>query len=246
MKKIILSTLFVLACTIGLTAQQSLRFGVQVSPTFSWMQSNDNSIRSNGSNLGLKVGMLGEFYFAENYALLTGVGLAFNHGGTLKHDQGGNFWPNSSLSDSNLFELPDGINTRYHIQYLEIPVALRMRTREFGYLRYFAEVPRLLFGIRTRASGDLEGSVNSSGELITPDVNLFTISWGAGAGVEYSISPSTAFTAGLFFQSSFLDVTRNKNARKYEYDANMNITNTENEHSLGQLSALALRIGLMF
>lgn len=246
MKKSILLAVILLNCFQGLVAQQSLRFGVQVSPTFSWMQTNDKSIRSNGINTGLKTGMLGELYFADNYALLTGISLTFNNGGTLKHDQGGDFWANSSLSEERFHQLPDGINTQYHIQYLEIPVALRMRTREFGYLRYFAEVPRFLLGVRTQAKGDLEGAVNTTGELITADVNPFTLSWGAGGGVEYSISPSTAVTAGLFFQSSILDITRNKNAQKFAYGDNMIVLGTKDEHSLGQIQNITLRIALMF
>lgn len=246
MKKSILAGLFLLNCMGGIFAQEGMRFGVQVSPTLSWMQSNDKTIRSNGSMIGIQIGMLGEFYFAENYALVTGLGLSFQQGGTLKHDQGGNFWANSTLSNSEMYQLPNGINTRYHIQYLEIPLALRMRTREFGYLRYFAEIPRFLFGIRTKATGDLEGAVNSEDELITSDVNPLSVSWGAGAGIEYSISPSTAFIAGLFYQSSIIDVTRNKKASKYLYDSAMNIIESADEHSIGSLNALSLRIGLMF
>ena len=41
--------------------------------------------------------VIGEKYFAENYAFSFGIGFAFNQGGTLKHDVGGNLWPNSQL-----------------------------------------------------------------------------------------------------------------------------------------------------
>lgn len=246
MKKIITFALFFTALPFLLRAQEDFRFGIQVSPTISWLQSSDKKINSNGTNLGVKLGMLGEFYFAENYAILGGLGLTFNHGGTLKHDEGGNFWPNSNLSEDEFYEMPDGINVGYHIQYLEIPLALRMRTREFGYLRYFAEIPRFLFSVRTRARGDLEGGLNTEDETINEDVNPLSVSWGVGAGIEYSVSPNTALVAGIFYQSSFLDVTRDKGAQKYDYNEGGGFTVIEDENSQGVINALTLRLGVMF
>ena len=37
----------------------------------------------------MKLRVIGEFYFHERYALISGIGFAFNHGGTLLHDNGG-------------------------------------------------------------------------------------------------------------------------------------------------------------
>ena len=143
MKKIALLLGLFYCLTFSLSAQESFRFGVQVSPSFSWLASNDNQINGNGTNLGLRLGFNGEYYFTERYAFIAGLGFAFNQGGTLQHNEGGNFWTKSELSNPDFNALPNGVNLKYNLQYVEIPFGLRMRTNEFGYcLLYTSPSPR--------------------------------------------------------------------------------------------------------
>ncbi|MEL6668592.1 MAG: hypothetical protein AAFP08_06455, partial [Bacteroidota bacterium] len=52
----------------GLHAQQNnIQFGFQLSPTFSNMNTSDNLINSDGTNLGLKMGLVGEIPIGDNY-----------------------------------------------------------------------------------------------------------------------------------------------------------------------------------
>lgn len=246
MKKIaaFLSFLFLMS---NFSNAQEFRFGFQVSPTFSWIASDDNTINGNGSNLGLRLGMMGEKFIGggDTYALLFGIGFAFNQGGTLKHDTGGNFWTKSDLSDASLNmgdnPLPDGVNLKYGIQYVEIPFGLKMRTQEFGYIRYYAEIPVFTLGIKTRAQGDISGTnVSAENENIGEDVNLLNFSWGIGGGIEYTINDNTALIGGLFFQNGFMDVT-DDGGNKY-----LGAGSLEKEDSKGSISSLTLRIGVMF
>jgi long-subunit fatty acid transport protein len=245
MKKIVLVLAFFSGMTISMFAQLGdfefdgdLRLGFQLSPSFSWMSTDDNFINGNGSNVGLKLGMLSEYYFRENYALVSGVSFAFNQGGTLRHTQGGNFWPNSQLSDLGLMELPDGVNLKYHIQYLEIPLGLKMRTKEFGYLRYFAEIPTFTLGFKLQARGDVKGtsSLNRERENITEDVNLFNLTWGFGGGVQYSLSDNTALVGGIFYRQGFADVTDDAAVKA---DGNR-------ETSKGIIKSVTIRLGILF
>ena len=93
MKKIVVIAAFLSLTSYMTFAQGDLRFGFQTSPTFSWMSANTNRINSSGTNLGLRLGMLGAFYFRENYAFTTGLGFAFGSGGTLLHEDPGVYWP---------------------------------------------------------------------------------------------------------------------------------------------------------
>ncbi|MEL6923599.1 MAG: hypothetical protein AAFO94_06075 [Bacteroidota bacterium] len=117
MRKIVMLSAFLLSVISASQAQGDIRFGFQLSPSFSWMSTDNNRINSAGTNLGLKLGVLGEFYFRPNYAFIGGLGLTFNQGGTLKHDFGGNFWPDSDLSNPNLNmgdnPLQDGVQLKY-------------------------------------------------------------------------------------------------------------------------------------
>ena len=73
MKNLIVVFLFA-GLSFGLSAQNDIQFGFQLSPTMSWLTTNDSKINSNGPNLGLQLGMIGEYYFRENYSLATGIG----------------------------------------------------------------------------------------------------------------------------------------------------------------------------
>jgi hypothetical protein len=241
MKKIAVLIVFSLYLFNSVSAQE-FRFGFQLSPTFTWLNTDDNSINGNGTNLGLKLAMMGEKYFGggENYAFKFGVGFAFNQGGTLKHDMGGNFWPNSDPAPVNP-PLSDGVNLKYGLQYVEIPFGLKLHTDQFSHIRYYAEFPVFTLGFNTQASGDVSGDSfmanNMDNVNINNDVNFFNLSWGIGGGLEYEVSESTALVAGIYYQHGFLDVTKDKDAVK---------SNGDKEDSKGTLRGITLRLGIMF
>lgn len=215
-----------------------LRLGFQLSPSVNWMATDDPTVNGNGNNIGLKLGVIGEYYFRENYALVSGLNFSFNQGGTLRHEIGGNIWSKSQLSDLALMELPDGVNLKYHIQYLEIPFGIKMRTREFGYLRYFAEIPTFTLGFKLKARGDIAGTatLNTERENITEDVNLFNLTWGFGGGVQYSLSEDTAIIGGIIYRQGFSDVTDDKGV----------LSNGARANSKGIINSITLRFGFLF
>jgi hypothetical protein len=253
MKLKIFLSIVLLSISFNIDAQRVVwsrfKFGIQASPTGSWLNTDNQKIRSNGFNLGLKLGATADYYFLENYALSTGIGFGFNHGGKLSHEIGGNFLANSTLSDSRYNAaigkpLPDQVKIRYHIQYVEIPLALKMRTQQFGYMRYYAQAPIITLGWRTQARGDVYAeTIDLKKENIKPDVNPLAISWGFGGGAEYDVSPSTSIVGGLYFQKGFFDTTRNK--KNYSIEDSAPQTQIK-EDSKAILSAITLRIGVIF
>jgi hypothetical protein len=230
--------LFVICCDIGIHAQFSnIRFGPEISPQVSWMFTNDNQINSEGNNLGLKLGLMGEYYFTENYAITGGLGLSFNPGGTLKHDIGGNLLSRSDFSEETLNDLADGAEVQYKMQFVELPIGLKMKTRQFGYVSYYAHLPIFTLGILTRSRGDIMASnASSTNENISPDTRFFNISWGFGGGAEYSVSPETALVFGLYYHQSIIDITKDRGTRR----------NGEREDSKGSLGMIRLRVGVLF
>ncbi len=240
MKKIVAITAF-LACTFFMGhSQTDVRFGFQLSPAFSWMSANTNRINGSGTNLGLKLGMVGEFYFQESYAVATGIGFFFNSGGTLLHERAGRFWVNSELP-SICQELPPQSKLKYNLQYVEIPIGLRMRTREFGYVRYFIE-PRLGLAFNTQANGDItsEGAEECQDVNIMDDVNLFNLFWGINGGIEYSVSESTSLVGGAGLQFGFADVTNDDD------QVQLDSGSLADEKSKGVIRAFIIRLGVMF
>lgn len=237
MKKIVL--IILLFVGISEAYSQDVRLGFQASPVFSWMTTNDNTIVGAGSNTGLKIGLIAENYFQDNYAITSGFGLVFNQGGTINHKIGGNFFPKSDLSNPADSVLANGIDISYNLQMLEIPIGIKLRTNEIGYFRYYGEIPFLLH-VKTQARGAWG---NTSKENITPDTGIVNVSWGLGAGVEYSISDDTAAILGIYFHNGLLDMTTNRNTQLL--DANGNLTD-QNEDSKAIISAVTIRLGVLF
>jgi hypothetical protein len=246
MKKLII---VLCLATISLTgyAQQDLRFGFQMSPSFSWMSTSVNHINSSGTNLGLKLGIVGEFYFRENYALVSGIGFHFNAGGTLLHENEGFYWRNSDIPASVMSDttFASGTKLKYGIQYLEIPIGLKMRTREFGYVRYYFQ-PDITLGFKSQARGSIEGVGITDGDEkynIRKEVNGLNMSWGLGGGIEYTITENTSLVAGLAFQKGFTDVTDD---RRDQYFDSRDANKLKAEKSKGVVNAITLKVGIIF
>ncbi len=226
------------------TAQDFSRFkfGLQLSPSLSWMTSDFSALDGNGTNLGLKLATQAEFFFAPNYAIETGIGFHFNSGGTLQSANGGRFF-SRSVDESSEYSEVVGPNTalKYSIQYVEIPLGLKLRTREFGYLTYYLEAPLFTFGIRGNSTGSLSGGGVSQAldDIdIKKDVRVFSLAWGFGGGVEYSVAESTRLFAGLQFSRIFTDVTKDK-------DDIYTGRNTSDDPKAG-INSLTLRLGVLF
>lgn len=218
MKKSILLLTFFCCLAGGAFAQETgFRFGFQASPTWSWLSSSDKELEGAGANWGLKIGMLGEAYFAPNYAITSGIGFGFNQGGTLQTGyQKGVYFPGSSpdFSVAGLDTLPADAKLHYRLRYVEIPLSLRIRggSGEDARLQYFAELPIFTLGFRSKALLDIRGTntQNIEDENIQEDVNALSLSWGLGGGLEYELAPSTRLAAGLYWQQQFTDADTDK------------------------------------
>ncbi len=243
MKKIVATFAFLSLLLVTSNAQEGFRFGFEASPSISWIRTDDNTVNGNGVNGGMRLAVNGEKYFAENYALTFGLGFAFNQGGTLNHELGGDLWPTSELSDEIYRTLPNNVDLKYGIQYVELPFGFKMRTNEFGYLRAYAELPRFILGIRTQSRGTIEADgtdFDTEKENIKKVVHPLSLSWGLGAGAEYTINENTSIVAGLYFQNGITDISKN--------DGNQLLDNgdTRKEDSKAKIGSITLRIGVIF
>ncbi len=249
MKKIAITTsilFLVFQCSWAQVEFEDVRFGFQLSPTFSWMSTNVTTINSSGTNLGLKLGMIGEYYFRENYALTGGLGFAFNAGGTLLFDNPGTFWSETNLPPALDTIDSGGTKLRHNIQYVEIPIGLKLRTNEFGYMSYFVE-PAITIGINTQARGEITGTDNDLANLeekfdIRREVNALNLAWGITGGFEYSVSQSMGLIGGLGFQTGFTDVTTD-NAGNVEFDPQRG---NRRDDSKATVHSIIIKLGVIF
>ena len=250
MKKIILSMTFVVGL-VSLSVAQDLHFGIQASPSWSWMGTDNTKITGSGSALGLKLGLVVENRFSEAYSVSSGIGFHFNSGGSLRFGLPGQLWKNSwsefDISPKVTDTFAVDTKLRYSLTFVEIPIGLKMRTPEQGnHIRYFAE-PLISFGFRSKASGSISsaGTVAAQEKInIKGDVNGLNMSWGAGVGGEYIIQNNTAIVFGLYFQSGFTDMTGNSGGTLF--DKSSGTTVVKDDKSKGTVKSLTIRAGVMF
>lgn len=249
----ILCILLTVAGTAGLTLAQDreFRIGFQASPVFSGLRSHDDLIVKNGGNLGLKLGAISNIYFKNNISFTAGINLAFHEGGEFLYEIGGNYLPNSELSDPLLQTgdkpLPDGVRIRYQLQYLEFPVGLKFRTEEKGNITWFAEAPTVSLSILMRGRGDIESEdFNYPQENIYRDLVPINFFIGFGGGMELAISSTNTLVGGLYWQRGMLDVTRDKGYRAIPNPDIIPPYIHDQENSRATIGNLVLFIGILF
>lgn len=192
--------------SFAFTAQsQGIRMGLSASPQFSWMTSDAGNTDNDGAVLGFNFGLMTDFFFAERYSLSTGV-LINNTGGTLMY--------NDSIrlnTSDDLYDFGEETSIRYHIQYIDVPLAFKLESNQIGYFVYWAQ-----FGvtnhIRVGSSADIE-SQDINGVGIKDEINLFSMGYNVGGGMNYYFSKNTAITVGVVYNNGFIDITNNKGKR---------------------------------
>ncbi len=193
----ILLLLLIIPVQMGKT--QGIQIGIFFDPQVTWMSSDNNRITSNGSRIGFNFGLTLHNFFAENYAFTTGLSLNFT-GGNLRHKDS-TFFRTQEVVDTLL----PGTTITYKLQYLNIPIGLTLKTNEIGYMTYFAQ---LGFDVQFNLKAVGDESNGFEDERINEEVKLFNLGYHFGIGLEYSLGGNTCLVAGLSFNQSLIDITK--------------------------------------
>ena len=218
MKNITILTLALLLTQLSF-AQNSFRFGLKGASNFGWLSGTDKTIENDGTTVGFAYGLMGEYAINSTYGfhaelLLSQVNSKFN----LTSEQ-------SFVNDINNTKHTN-LNFKYTIQYLEIPMSMKLNTKEIGNLVYYGNFgfsPG--FALNARASiisEDIQKSIkdldptdyrvnDDEGDDYTLDnfddkVFLFRFPLIIGGGVEYRMAGSTSLQAGFRFANTFTDM----------------------------------------
>jgi len=223
MKTKIYIVVFALLVSKNIYGQEWFKFSVLFDPTIVWIQSDTENVIPDKPRLGFNFGMLVDYYFAYNYAFVTGISI-FNTGGTLRYTDG---ITKFRIKDNYVTIAPDS-NIKYNIQYIRIPFALKFKTHMIGRMVYSANMG-LNPMMRTSANAVFEDENKDKYNKVNvnDEVNLFNMGWHFGGGTSYSLGGDAAIFAEISFMNTFLDITAT---------ANDMITSKN----------LALRIGIVF
>jgi hypothetical protein len=224
MKKIHLFALFFLVMSSQVLAQEAkpFRLGLTASPSVAWFKPETKDYNSAGVILGFSYGLVGEFRMGEYYSVSTGLNIS-HFGGKLEFtDQ------LSVIGTTNL-------EREYRMQYLELPVAIKLHTPEIGYFTYYGR-----FGFATGFNlKSIAKDTYVSGSKFTEEYNnkgntpLLRAALIVGLGLEYSLGGRTSVFGGFTYNNGF---TSNLKGRNQHTNANVSAT----------ANYLMLNAGIMF
>ena len=203
--KRILPIILLTALVASLSAQVSpVRFSVHFDPQFSWFSSDDDRVDPDGSILHLNAGLHMDYFFAENYAFVLGVGIN-NLGGNLRYADSTEF---SSKGETLLIE--PNQSAKLNLQYIDIPLGLKFKTEEMGYSTIFFQLGfNPMININAKVSSD---QASYKKEDIKESTQIFCLGYHIGLGMEYKLAGNTALIGGVRWTSGLIDVTDNDRA----------------------------------
>jgi len=207
-KTTLLTVLF--ALVIGSFAQKDFQLGLHFSPNIGWLKPNGDNIEADGAKVGFNFGIIGDFNISDNYIFSTGIQIV-NTGFSLVKPDVQTFVDNSGTEVTGYGQTTSDVR----LNYAEIPLTLKLRTNEIGYMKYFVKVGGGL-GVNYRASADEEftyTTVTTNGATLSneevdynDEINLFRASLIIGAGVEYNLSGNTSLIGGITFNNGFTNI----------------------------------------
>ncbi len=266
MKKVLFTSIALLLCaSMGTVSAQSesvtstsssidskkFRFGIFVAPTMAWMRpttdKTDDGLyapTNEGSKIGFIYGLMAEYHFAENYAIVTGLQVNMA-GGKI----------NSKYLGNETSNVVSNANFNYRLNYLEVPVGLKLRTDLISGFRFFGQLGLTTgFNIAKKATynvdyyDELGTKLKSEGEnekikgtlAIAPV--MFTMN--IGGGVEYPLNNKLAAYVGLFFNNGFAPDATNPNKYSMPYSGDNKERSFKDANT--RLNNFSLRVGLFF
>lgn len=216
MKKTIILATFIVISVTGYS--QDLRLGVCLNPHFDWFSESSDLMKSNGTKTGVEGGLIVENYFTKNYAFATGI-LLGSFGGRMVYNDSISFQTDETYKD-----IPPGKEVKYKLQYISVPVGLKLKTNQIGYMSYFA---RLGFTGQVNIGARADAPPNLDDDGAGKEIGLFNLAYHFGAGLEYGIGGNTAIVAGVTYNNGFLDILTKQGGKE-------------------SLSYLTINIGVMF
>ena len=191
------------ALTTSAYAQSSgstFHFGVKAQPALAWLRVDAPSgtdLTSDGLPFGFGYGFIADFNFSDRYSFSTGLEIAYR-GGKTKY---------AETDNSSGVPVTHVTKKNYTLQFIELPLTLKLRSNEIGYMTYFFQAGIAPgYAIRTRAEIKVDDVVTEKHADAGNDINEFNLSMIIAAGAEYNISGNTSLLFGLCFNNGFLDV----------------------------------------
>jgi len=240
MKKVALSFLI---CLFAISAfsqdDRPFRIGFSILPSASSIKPEGEIFTKSSGKFGFAYGLLAEFNFGEgNYAFASGL-MINSLGGTIN---------NVNYHDGDTAVATFGaVEEKYSLQYIQIPLTLKLKTNEIGYLTYFGQFG-LDLGFKIKSKADFTGAYNfenikDTDINVSEDIQPIRSALNVGAGVEYNISGDTYLVSSLVWNNGLTNVFK-KTAWKSTADGLPDIVDGNVRKEKDNIKAISNYLGL--
>ncbi len=197
-------------------AQSNVRFGFTTSPGVSFYSADSKAHNSKGARFSFNYGAIVDFVIDNNerYTITSGLTI----------DMSGGKLAATSLDTSRIGSA--SLTTK--VQYLEIPVGLKLRSNESASNLTFYGTLGIVNGFRIRSRGDYS---YTEGQKVVSESNVriknldfyphpikkispYHLALHFEGGVEFRVSDNTSLVGGLYFRNGFTNIINDSDSER--------------------------------
>lgn len=165
-----------------------LSMGITFSPNVGWLRYGDEKGFSGKSGVGFSYGLLADVGFSNNYYFSTGLVI------------------NTLNTESDYPVEGESWNSHHkqRIQYLEVPLAVKLKSAENNNRAFFGKFG-LSLGTKISGREKIDGSENRSS---IPNANILRMGLQIGGGAEWNLDYNLRLLTGLTFNNGLTRTMR--------------------------------------
>ncbi len=214
MKKIILLMgICLLVSHVAFSQVKPFRFGLKLAPNIGWVSPDSEGYERDGMSPGFSWGFISDFTITENYSVGTGFNINYLHGKIQSP------YKQDIIKHEDTTSYTGTLNRKLKLQYIELPVTLKMKTNKFDKLQVYGQIGFSLgFNVKAKSEDDFsykdESDIyqtESDEREISDELTLLKGALVLGGGVEYYIDNSTSIVVGITFSNGLSNVLKGTN-----------------------------------
>lgn len=180
------------------------RLGFYIDPTITMISSKHSNLDRLKTRMGHDLGIRLDFFFAENYALSTGLSYV-RQTSIFRPDTSGFTFYNK---DKELETIKVG-RVQPVYQSVHIPISLHLQTHEFGRFRFVGNLGVDL-NANVKSSFYLDDNKKEEYNFTVKDASVFSAGWHILLMTEVSLGQSLSVTGGISYTHGFTDLHMSK------------------------------------
>lgn len=216
-KKLLLSLFLGLAASRTLLAQskadkvfKTFRFGLYTGPTFNSLRPVANeaggyTVSKVKGNVGFSLGLCADYNINERYTVFSGLSLDWRGGSIAVMSK------DSNVQTDYIYKN----EVKYKLQYLTVPIGLKMKAAQFDKIKIFAQTGIDLAFLLSQKGNISTTTAKNTPAIIADKVKLGSIAkstpinvgWMLGVGAEYELTEKNSVYFTVLYRNGFTDVT---------------------------------------